>query len=58
MLETNTQPGMTPLSLVPEQAAHCGIPYADLVELLVADALRVHAAKQHKGGPHGAADQA
>lgn len=59
VLETNTQPGMTPLSLVPEQAAHCGIPYADLVELLVADALRVHAAKQAKqGGSHGAADQA
>jgi len=57
VLETNTQPGMTPLSLVPEQAAHCGIPYADLVELLVAEALRVHAAK-HKGGSHGAADQA
>ena len=25
LLETNTQPGMTPLSLVPEQARHCGI---------------------------------
>ncbi|MEO0057141.1 MAG: hypothetical protein RIT17_585 [Pseudomonadota bacterium] len=59
VLETNTQPGMTPLSLVPEQAAHCGIPYADLVELLVAEALRVHAIKQSKqGGGHGAADQA
>jgi D-alanine-D-alanine ligase len=55
VLETNTQPGMTPLSLVPEQAAGCGIPYADLVELLVAEALRVHAAK---GGAHGAADPA
>ena len=40
LLETNTQPGMTRLSLVPEQARHCGISYADLVELLVADALR------------------
>jgi D-alanine-D-alanine ligase len=57
VLETNTQPGMTPLSLVPEQAAGCGISYADLVELLIAEALRVHAAK-HKGGSHGAADQA
>jgi D-alanine-D-alanine ligase len=58
VLETNTQPGMTPLSLVPEQAAHCGIPYADLVEMLVAEALRVHALKQAKGGNGGAADQA
>jgi D-alanine-D-alanine ligase len=39
-LETNTQPGMTPLSLVPEQAARNGIAYEDLVELLVAAALR------------------
>lgn len=62
VLETNTQPGMTPLSLVPEQAAACGILYADLVELLVADALRVHAGKQAKqdwaGGGNGAADPA
>ncbi|SHN48294.1 D-alanine--D-alanine ligase [Erythrobacter sanguineus] len=58
VLETNTQPGMTPLSLVPEQAAACGIAYADLVEMLVAEALRVHAGKQAKGGAHGAADQA
>ena len=49
---------MTPFSLVPEQAAHCGIAYADLVELLVAEALRVHAGKHTKGGSHGAADQA
>lgn len=56
VLETNTQPGMTPLSLVPEQAAGCGISYADLVEMLCAEALRVHALK--KGGAHGAADQA
>jgi D-alanine-D-alanine ligase len=47
---------MTPLSLVPEQAAGCGISYADLVEMLCAEALRVHALK--KGGAHGAADQA
>jgi D-alanine-D-alanine ligase len=39
LLETNTQPGMTPLSLVPEQAKHCGIDYADLVEIIVSDAL-------------------
>lgn len=42
VLETNTQPGMTPLSLVPEQARHAGMDYADLVEAIVAEALRVH----------------
>jgi D-alanine-D-alanine ligase len=57
VLETNTQPGMTPLSLVPEQAAGCGISYADLVELLVAEALRVHGLK-HTGARHGPADPA
>jgi D-alanine-D-alanine ligase len=35
LLEVNTQPGMTPLSLVPEQAAHVGIGFADLVVQLV-----------------------
>jgi len=44
VLETNTQPGMTPLSLVPEQARHAGIDYAELVDLLVKDALRRHSA--------------
>lgn len=39
LLEVNTQPGMTPLSLVPEQAAYCGMSYADLVEAIVASAL-------------------
>ena len=38
LLETNTQPGMTPTSLVPEQAAHIGIPYAKLCRWLVEDA--------------------
>ena len=42
LLETNTQPGMTPLSLVPEQARHCGISYAELVEIIIADALRFY----------------
>ncbi len=44
VLETNTQPGMTPLSLVPEQARYCGMDYADLVEAIVAEALRSAAA--------------
>lgn len=39
LLETNTQPGMTPLSLVPEQAKHCGIEYAELVEIIIEEAL-------------------
>ncbi len=39
VLETNTQPGMTPLSLVPEQAAKLGISYGELVEIIIADAL-------------------
>ncbi len=39
LLEVNTQPGMTPLSLVPEQAKHCGISYEQLVDLLVKEAL-------------------
>jgi D-alanine-D-alanine ligase len=38
-LETNTQPGMTPLSLVPEQAAATGMDYATLVEKIVEAAL-------------------
>jgi D-alanine-D-alanine ligase len=40
LLEVNTQPGMTPLSLVPEQARFCGMDYADLVEAIVAEALQ------------------
>ncbi|MFC3102074.1 D-alanine--D-alanine ligase [Altererythrobacter lauratis] len=39
LLETNTQPGMTPLSLVPEQALACGISYPELVEIIIEDAL-------------------
>lgn len=39
-LETNTQPGMTPTSLVPEQAAYKGISFGDLVEWMVENAIR------------------
>jgi len=39
LLEVNTQPGMTPLSLVPEQAKYIGMSYADLVERIVRAAL-------------------
>lgn len=40
LLEVNTQPGMTPLSLVPEQARHLGISYPELVQAIVDEALR------------------
>ncbi|EGD57356.1 D-alanine--D-alanine ligase [Novosphingobium nitrogenifigens DSM 19370] len=45
LLEVNTQPGMTPLSLVPEQARALGMDYATLVEAIVAEAL-----ERKKGG--------
>jgi D-alanine-D-alanine ligase len=38
LLELNTQPGMTPLSLVPEQAAHAGMSFEELVSWLVENA--------------------
>jgi D-alanine-D-alanine ligase len=38
LLEVNTQPGMTPTSLVPEQAAHVGMSYDDLVAWILEDA--------------------
>ncbi|WCR11771.1 D-alanine--D-alanine ligase [Paracoccus stylophorae] len=39
LLEVNTQPGMTPTSLAPEQAAHAGIGFPDLMRWMVEDAL-------------------
>ncbi len=47
VLETNTQPGMTPLSLVPEQARHLGMDYGELVETIIAAALRHFGDKAH-----------
>ncbi len=38
LLEVNTQPGMTPTSLVPEQAAHLGTSFDQLVLWIVEDA--------------------
>ncbi len=38
LLEVNTQPGMTPLSLVPEQAKYLGISYEQLVQTILDDA--------------------
>ena len=40
LLEINTQPGMTNLSLVPEIAAYHGITFIKLIELMLADALK------------------
>lgn len=39
LLETNTQPGMTPTSLAPEQAAHAGMDFPALCRWIVEDAL-------------------
>jgi D-alanine-D-alanine ligase len=49
LLEVNTQPGMTPLSLVPEQARHYGMSYEDLVEAIIAEALADAAASATSG---------
>jgi D-alanine-D-alanine ligase len=38
LLEVNTQPGMTPTSLAPEQAAHVGVSFERLVLWMVEDA--------------------
>ena len=38
LLEINTQPGMTSLSLVPEIAAYTGMSFAKLVEWIINDA--------------------
>ncbi|WP_417494336.1 D-alanine--D-alanine ligase [Maricaulis sp.] len=38
LLEINTQPGMTPTSLAPEQALFCGIEFNDLVEWMAENA--------------------
>ncbi|MHA1537965.1 MAG: D-alanine--D-alanine ligase [Alphaproteobacteria bacterium] len=38
ILEINTQPGMTAMSLVPEQAAHIGMPIEELVTWMVEQA--------------------
>jgi len=40
LLEVNTQPGMTPLSLVPEQAKLIGMTYEGLVQTIIDEALK------------------
>ena len=38
LLEVNTQPGLTPTSLLPEQAAHCGMSFPALCAWMVEQA--------------------
>ena len=38
LLETNTQPGMTPTSLAPEQALACGMSFGEVCRWMVEDA--------------------
>ena len=38
LLETNTQPGMTKLSLVPEIAAYNGMSFINLIKWMISDA--------------------
>lgn len=38
LLETNTQPGMTPTSLTPEQAAHLGMSFGEMCSWMIKDA--------------------
>ena len=45
-LEINTLPGMTPTSLVPQEAAAVGISYGDLCEKIVLDSLAVRKAER------------
>jgi D-alanine-D-alanine ligase len=49
LLEVNTQPGMTPTSLVPEQAAHLGMGFDQLVAWIVEDAYARGSAGGGKG---------
>ena len=44
LLEINTQPGMTELSLVPEQARHRGMSYPALVQAIIDEAMKEDAA--------------
>ena len=44
-LEINTLPGMTPTSLVPQEAAQVGLSYADLCEKIVLDSIAARKAE-------------
>lgn len=58
-LEINTQPGMTPTSLVPEQAAYLGLSFEELVVWMIEDALFRSLVKQggDKGDNNGASQK-
>ncbi|HEX8579256.1 MAG TPA: D-alanine--D-alanine ligase [Allosphingosinicella sp.] len=45
LLEVNTQPGMTPLSLVPEQGRYKSMSYPELVQRIVDEAMRERGAE-------------
>ena len=49
LLEVNTQPGMTPTSLAPEQAAHLGMSFEALVLWITEDGYARGAAQRPKG---------
>ena len=51
MLELNTQPGMTPTSLVPEQCAHVGMSFGELCRWMVEDASWPRVAQSRLGKP-------
>ena len=40
-IETNTLPGMTPTSLLPQQAACVGITYSQLIDLIIDKSLEI-----------------
>ena len=53
LLEINTQPGMTPTSLAPEQAAHVGVDFDELVLWITEDAHARRAGPQIDAGGTG-----
>lgn len=54
LLEVNTQPGMTPTSLVPEQAAHVGLGFDELVHWITEDGYARGGARQGAPGREAA----
>ena len=46
-LEANTLPGMTPTSLLPQEAAVEGVGYADLCELIIKESLKITGRELH-----------
>ena len=45
-LEANTLPGMTPTSLLPQEAAVEGVNYADLCELIIEESMKKYPKKE------------